>query len=118
MNEKTKNKLLKFRCQLDECKGMSASFVMFTHSHFNMFVVELFDLTSQKKIGLGFSKCSYISGMMGWNSANLSAYFDNDNSLYVISDEGAGFLVKCVDVVFINDMDDEYELDIRFKIKN
>jgi len=114
MNEKIKNKLLKFKCQLDKCKGMDASFVMFTHSHFNMLVVELLNSISQKKIGLGFSKCSYISGMISWNSVDLSVYFDNDSSLYVVSDEGSGFLVKCIDVVFINDIGDEYELNARF----
>jgi len=62
------------------------------------------------------ANASFISFTeISWDNASLSIIYDESNLLYIISDEKSGFLVKCVDLLMGENLDEEYELGILFK---
>jgi len=115
MKKDKKSKALEFNQLLSEWDGANASFISFTDSHFNVFAIKLEFPVNGKKFGIGLSRCTYISGMISWDNASLSIIYDESNLLYIISDEKSGFLVKCVDLLMGENLDEEYELGILFK---
>jgi len=115
MIKNKKTKILKFNKMLKSWHGADATTISFTDSHFNMLAIKLVDPVNKKIFGVGFSKCTYISGLASWSGAILDITYDEDHLLYVISDKNSKFLVKCVDLLMRDGIGDEYKLGIVFK---
>lgn len=104
-----------FNEQLASWKGASASFCTFSHSHFNILTIKLTKSDCRESLGLGLSKCSYVSGPVNWYNSDITMEYDNDNSSYIVTDEKADLVVKCSNIMIGENITDNFEIALNFK---